>query len=72
MQTIDHDNIVRMYGVVLDKDNALMLVRLLKFFMLFCRLLIFFKINSFDNFFQEYRLSVKQIGTRSGPTFCQA
>ena len=27
MQTIDHDNIVRMYGVVLDKDNALMLVR---------------------------------------------
>ena len=26
MQTIDHDNIVRMYGVVLDKDNSLMLV----------------------------------------------
>lgn len=26
MQTIDHDNIVRMYGVVLDKENSLMLV----------------------------------------------
>ena len=26
MQTVDHDNIVRMYGVVLDKDNSLMLV----------------------------------------------
>ena len=23
-------------------------------------------------FFQEYHLSVKQIGSRSGPTFCQA
>ena len=30
MQTIDHDNIVRMYGVVLDKDNSLMLVSELK------------------------------------------
>lgn len=26
MQTIDHENIVRMFGVVLDKDNSLMLV----------------------------------------------
>jgi len=26
MQTIDHENIVRMYGVVLDKENSLMLV----------------------------------------------
>ena len=30
-----------------------------KFFMLFCRLLIFFKINFFEKFFQEYHLSVK-------------
>lgn len=26
MQAVDHDNIVRMYGVVLDKENSLMLV----------------------------------------------
>ena len=36
-----------------------------------CRLLIFFKINFFEKFFQEYHLSVKQIGSRSGPTFCR-
>ena len=35
--------------------------------MLFCRLLIFFKINFFDKFFQEYHQSVKQFGSRSGP-----
>ena len=29
----------------------------------FCRLLIFFKINFFENFFQEYHTSVKQIGS---------
>ena len=40
-----------------------------KFFMLFCRLQIFFKIIFFEKFFQEYHLSVKQIGSRSGPTF---
>ena len=33
-----------------------------KFFMLFCRLLIFYKINFIEKFFQEYHLSVKQIG----------
>ena len=43
-----------------------------KFFMLFCRLLIFFKINFFEKFFHEYHLNVKQIGSRSGPTFCRA
>ena len=32
-----------------------------KFFMLFCRLLIFFKINFFEKFFQQYHQSVKQI-----------
>ena len=32
-----------------------------KFFMLFCCLLIFFKINFFEKFFQEYNLSVKQL-----------
>nr|KAG5702466.1 hypothetical protein BaRGS_015098 [Batillaria attramentaria] len=26
MQSVDHENIVRMYGVVLDKDNSLMMV----------------------------------------------
>ena len=26
MQSVDHENIVRMYGVVLDKENAMMLV----------------------------------------------
>ena len=41
--------------------------------MVFCRLLIFFKVNFFEKFFQElYQLSVKQIGPRSDPTFCRA
>ena len=40
-----------------------------KFFMLFCCLLIFFKINFFEEFFQKYHQSVKQFGSRSGPTF---
>ena len=43
-----------------------------KFFMLFCCLLIFFKINFFEKKNQKYHLSVKQIGSRSGPTYCQA
>ena len=39
MQTIDHDNIVRMYGVVLDKDNSLMLVSALTIkYLKVCRL----------------------------------
>ena len=37
----------------------------------FCRLLIFFKFNFFEKFFQEYHQSVKQFGSRSVPTFCQ-
>ena len=41
------------------------------FFFFFCRLQIFFKINFFEIFVQEYHLSVKQIGFRSGPMFCQ-
>ena len=40
-----------------------------KFFKIFCCLPILFKLNKF---FQEYQLSVKQIGSRSGPTFCRA
>ena len=32
----------------------------------------FFKINFFEKFFQECYQSVKQFGSRSGPTFCQA
>ena len=39
---------------------------------LFCCLLIFFKINLFEKFFQKYHLNVKQIGSRSGLTLCQA
>ena len=35
--------------------------------MFFCRQLIFFKINIFEKFFQEYHLSVKLIGSRSCP-----
>ena len=38
----------------------------------FCRLLLFFKSNFFEKLFQEYHQSVKQFGSRSGPTFCQA
>ena len=48
----------------------LMLCPVGSFFMSFCRLLIFFKINFFEQFFQEYHLCVKLIGPRSVPTFC--
>ena len=37
---------------------------------LFCRLLVFFKINFFEKLFREYHQSVKQFGFRSGPTYC--
>ena len=43
-----------------------------KFFMLFRRLLIFFKINSFEKFLQEYHQSVKQFEPRTGLMFCLA
>ena len=39
-----------------------------KFFMLFSRLLIVFQFKFFEKLFQVYHLSVKQIGSRSGPT----
>ena len=39
------------------------------FFMLFCRLLIFFNINFFKKFFREYHQSVRQFGSRSDTTF---
>ena len=38
-----------------------------KFCMLFCPLLIFYKVNIFNKFFQEYQQRVKQCGSRSGP-----
>ena len=41
-------------------------------FAFFPRLLIFFKINVFEKFFEEYHQSVKQFGSRSGSTFCRA
>ena len=37
-----------------------------------CRLLTFFKINFFEKFFQEHYQSVKQFGSRSGPTLCRS
>ena len=37
--------------------------------MIICRLLIFFEVNVFANFFQEYHKSVIQFGASSGPTF---
>ena len=40
-----------------------------KFLCFFC-LLIFFKINFFEKFFQEYHESFKQFGYRSGMAFC--
>ena len=44
-----------------------------KFFKLYYHLLIFFsKINFLEKIFQEYHLSVKQIWSRSGPTFRRA
>ena len=49
-------------------NSVLILCPLDNFFMLFCRLLIFF----LQNFFQEYHLGVKQFGAKSGPTFCPA
>ena len=42
------------------------------FSQLFCRLLTFFKLNFFKKFFQEHYQSVKQFGSRSGPTLCWA
>ena len=41
-----------------------------KFYFLSYDLLTLFKINFFEKFFQEYYQSVKQLGSRSGPTFC--
>ena len=32
----------------------------------------FFEITFFEKFFQEYHLSVKYFGSRSGPTYCRA
>ena len=40
-----------------------------KCFMFLCPVLIFFKIKFFEEFFQKYHQSVKQFGSRSGPTF---
>ena len=42
------------------------------FFIIFYCLQIYFKINIFKNFFQEYHQSVKQYGFRLGLTFGQA
>ena len=39
---------------------------------LFCRLLTSFKIYFFKKFFWEHYQSVRQFGSRSGPTFCRS
>ena len=39
-----------------------------KFCIIFCHLMIFFKINSFNRKIQGYRQSVKQFGPDEGPT----
>ena len=44
----------------------------LKFNTGYCRLQICFKINFFKKFFHQYHQSVKQFGSRSGPTSCRA
>ena len=41
-----------------------------RFFMNFCLLLIFFKINLFEKPFQKYHQGFKRFGSRSGHTFC--
>ena len=55
--------------------------RIVKDFFNFCRWEIFhaflssayfFQHQLFEKIFQKYHLSVKQIGSRSGPTFCRA
>ena len=42
------------------------------FHLIFCRLLLFSKINLFKKLFQKHFQSVKQFGSRSGLTFCRA
>ena len=49
----------------------LTLCLLLKYFLLFCHLQIFLKINFLKKIFQEYHQRVKYIGFRSGPILVQ-
>ena len=42
------------------------------FFMTFCSLKIFFKINVFKTSYQKKYQSVKHFGSKSGPTQCRA
>ena len=42
------------------------------YFTVFCRLLTFFKMNSFKNFFQEHYHRDQRFGPRSGLTKCMA
>ena len=59
LRTLGHNGMLICYGLSLHTAF---------FFMLFCSLLVFFNINFFKKFFQEYHQSVKQFGSRSGPT----
>ena len=60
------------YIVKYQSFSPLTLSRLGNFSCFFCRLLIFFKSTFFKKLFQEYHLSVKQLGSRSGLTCCWA
>ena len=52
--------------------SGILSVMLGNFFMLLMSSADFFKINLFKKFFQEYYQSVKQFGSRSGPTDCRS
>ena len=58
-------------AVLIDWIPIVYLICMLGNFVCFCcRLLIFFRINFFKQFFQEYHQSVKQLGSSSGLKFC--
>ena len=63
---------VKVWSIVKTDKKVYQLVAHWVIFLAFCHLLIFFKINFFEKVFQEYHLSVKQIGFRSGPIFYRA
>ena len=61
-----------MNNKLFQHDKTLTFCMLGIFFPCFYCLVIFFKINFFKKIFQEHYQSVKQFGSRSGPTFCRS
>ena len=60
---LDMKQLCQFYGTMIKKSVGNQCATLSHLsFMLFCHLLIFFKINFFKNFFQEYHRNVKQFG----------